>query len=85
MRTKCDRCDAVEARQHELVKENEELKAKATQMSDVIEEYVKQTTSLRESLNQILNEGNLAAQGKWDATDKMKDIAYKELAGDKCD
>ena len=33
-----------------LAKENEELKAKTTQMSDVIEEYVKQIISLRESL-----------------------------------
>jgi len=33
-----------------LAKENEELKVKTTQMSDVIEEYVKQITSLRESL-----------------------------------
>ena len=33
-----------------LAKENEELRTKTTQMSDVIEEYVKQTTSLRESL-----------------------------------
>jgi hypothetical protein len=42
-----------------LAKENEELRTKTTQMSDVIEEYVKQITSLRESLKlavEALNE-----------------------------
>jgi len=31
-------------------------------------------------LKEILNEGNMAAQGHWDATDKMKVTAYEALA-----
>lgn len=29
---------------------------------------------------QVLNEGNMAAQGHWDATDKMKSIAFEALS-----
>jgi hypothetical protein len=29
---------------------------------------------------QVLNEGNMAAQGHWDATDKMKTLAFEALA-----
>lgn len=32
------------------------------------------------SLRTILIEANMAAQGNWDATDKIKDIAYGTLA-----
>lgn len=34
---------------------------------------------LTRALTKTLNAGNLAAQGKWDATDEMKDICYKAL------
>ncbi len=32
-----------------------------------------------EALGKVLHEGNLAAQGHWDATDKMKTTAYDAL------
>jgi hypothetical protein len=35
---------------------------------------------MTEALSQILGEGNLAAQGHWDATDNMKNISYAALS-----
>lgn len=32
-----------------------------------------------EALNNILNEGNMAMQGHWDSTEKMKNISYETL------
>jgi hypothetical protein len=39
-----------------------------------------QALGLREALENILHEGNMATQGKWDATDKMKCLAYEALS-----
>lgn len=38
--------------------------------------------SYRAKLQKILDIGNLATQGKWDATDEMKNVAYQALAGE---
>lgn len=37
----------------------------------------------RETLEGILNAGNMAAQGKWDATDEMKQVAFQALKREK--
>lgn len=46
----------------------------------MIKNYQDQIERLRGALVEILHEGNMATQGKWDATEKMKAIAYLVLA-----
>lgn len=39
----------------------------------------KRVSLLADALDNILNAGNMAAQGNWNATDEMKQIAYEAL------
>lgn len=75
----------------ELKKERDELKRENDRLAEIIsylpkvptESYEKQMAKeilqLRKTLQLILNAGNAATLGKWDATDEMKDLAYQAL------
>ena len=56
-----------------------EMQADSCQMREELDKIRAENVKLREALERILNEGNMAAQGHWDATDKMKTIAYEAL------
>lgn len=54
--------------------ENAKLKPFLTALIDRVEQ-------LEGALSSILNEGNMATQGQWDATHNMKEVAFHLLNG----
>lgn len=49
--------------------------------NDEISEFKSKLERAESLLREILNQGHLAAQGGWDATNKMKSLAFKYFTG----
>lgn len=55
------------------------LRLRCSKLENELREHKTEISRLDSGLMRILNEGNLAAQGHWDATDRMKQIAFDVL------
>lgn len=59
--------------------EGEVVWARVTDLEAKLKRELALSERLRAALTDILHEGNLATQGKWDATHEIKALAYKAL------
>lgn len=63
----------------ERAEKSEESLANDTGNVAIISALLEQNQRMAEDLQNILNQGNVATIGKWDATDEMKASAYNAL------
>jgi predicted nucleic acid-binding Zn-ribbon protein len=61
----------------EAARERDEIAKERDAIRLASREYI---AKLERALRDILDEGNLATQGKWNATDKMKRLAYEAVS-----